>query len=313
MAKTMVIALGGNAIQTKEATANSQQAAIRQTLEKFKPLFQSDTSIVMSHGNGPQIGNVLIQQAEANSSQTPAMPLDVCGAMTQGMIGYWLETETNRVLKKINSHKQVGTVITRVEVDPDDPRLSHPTKPIGPFYTKEEAQRLQEKEPNSTYKEDAGRGFRKVVPSPLPVSILEHEMIKTLLEQDNIVIACGGGGIPVIRQGDTFEGIEAVIDKDFASEKLAELIEADTLMILTAVPNVFVHYNTAQQQALTDVDVATLKTYVDEGQFLEGSMLPKIEAAMNFIGHHPHREVIITDLDNAFDALEKGTGTHIHL
>lgn len=313
MAKTMVIALGGNAIQTKEATANSQQAAIRQTLEKFKPLFQSDTSIVMSHGNGPQIGNVLIQQAEANSSQTPAMPLDVCGAMTQGMIGYWLETETNRVLKKINSHKQIGTVITRVEVDPDDPRLSHPTKPIGPFYTKEDAQRLQEKEPNSTYKEDAGRGFRKVVPSPLPVSILEHEMIKTLLEQDNIVIACGGGGIPVIRQGDTFEGIEAVIDKDFASEKLAELIEADTLMILTAVPNVFVNFNTPKQQALTDVDVATLKTYVDEGQFSEGSMLPKIEAAMNFIGHHPHREVIITDLDNAFDALEKGTGTHIHL
>ncbi|MBV5192134.1 carbamate kinase [Staphylococcus chromogenes] len=313
MAKTMVIALGGNAIQTKEATANSQQAAIRQTLEKFKPLFQSDTSIVMSHGNGPQIGNVLIQQAEANSSQTPAMPLDVCGAMTQGMIGYWLETETNRVLKKINSHKQVGTVITRVEVDPDDPRLSHPTKPIGPFYTKEDAQRLQEKELNSTYKEDAGRGFRKVVPSPLPVSILEHEMIKTLLEQDNIVIACGGGGIPVIRQSDTFEGIEAVIDKDFASEKLAELIEADTLMILTAVPNVFVNFNTPKQQALTDVDVATLKTYVDEGQFSEGSMLPKIEAAMNFIGHHPHREVIITDLDNAFDALEKGTGTHIHL
>lgn len=313
MAKTMVIALGGNAIQTKEATANSQQAAIRQTLEKFKPLFQSDTSIVMSHGNGPQIGNVLIQQAEANSSQTPAMPLDVCGAMTQGMIGYWLETETNRVLKKINSHKQVGTVITRVEVDPDDPRLSHPTKPIGPFYTKEDAQRLQEKELNSTYKEDAGRGFRKVVPSPLPVSILEHEMIKTLLEQDNIVIACGGGGIPVIRQSDTFEGIEAVIDKDFASEKLAELIEADTLMILTAVPNVFVNFNTPKQQALTDVDVATLKTYVDEGQFSEGAMLPKIEAAINFIGHHPHREVIITDLDNAFDALEKGTGTHIHL
>ncbi|MCE4966710.1 carbamate kinase [Staphylococcus chromogenes] len=313
MAKTMVIALGGNAIQTKEATANSQQAAIRQTLEKFESLFQSDTSIVISHGNGPQIGNVLIQQAEANSSQTPAMPLDVCGAMTQGMIGYWLETETNRVLKKINSHKHVGTVITRVEVNPDDPRLSHPTKPIGPFYTKEDAQRLQEKEPNSTYKEDARRGFRKVVPSPLPVSILEHEMIKTLLEQDNIVIACGGGGIPVIRQGDTFEGIEAVIDKDFASEKLAELIEADTLMILTAVPNVFVNFNTPKQQALTDVDVTTLKTYVDEGQFSEGSMLPKIEAAMNFIGHYPHREVIITDLDNAFDALEKGKGTHIHL
>lgn len=164
MAKTMVIALGGNAIQTKEATANSQQAAIRQTLEKFKPLFQSDTSIVMSHGNGPQIGNVLIQQAEANSSQTPAMPLDVCGAMTQGMIGYWLETETNRVLKKINSHKQVGTVITRVEVDPDDPRLSHPTKPIGPFYTKEDAQRLQEKSSTVRTKKMPDGAFEKSCP-----------------------------------------------------------------------------------------------------------------------------------------------------
>ena len=313
MAKTIVIALGGNAIQTKEATAKSQQASIRQTLEKFEPLFKSETSIVISHGNGPQIGNVLIQQAQANSSQTPAMPLDVCGAMTQGMIGYWLETETNRILKKVNSPKHVGTVITRVEVNADDPRLLNPTKPIGPFYTKEEAQSLQEKEKNSTYKEDAGRGFRKVVPSPLPVSILEHEMIKTLLEKDNIVIACGGGGIPVIRKGETFEGIEAVIDKDFASEKLAELIEADTLMILTAVPNVFVNYNTPQQKALTDVDIATLQTYVDEGQFSVGSMLPKIEAAIHFIGNQPDREVIITDLDNAFDALEKGTGTHIHL
>ncbi|NJI01575.1 carbamate kinase, partial [Staphylococcus agnetis] len=143
MPKTIVIALGGNAIQNKEATATSQQAAIRETLEKLEPLFQSDASIVFSHGNGPQIGNLLIQQAKSNSSETPAMPLDVCGAMTQGMIGYWLETETTRVLRKVESKKQVATVVTRVEVDAHDPHLLHPTKPIGPFYTKEEAEKLQ--------------------------------------------------------------------------------------------------------------------------------------------------------------------------
>lgn len=313
MAKKIVIALGGNAIQNKDASAASQQTSIRQTLEKLKPLFESDASIVISHGNGPQIGNLLIQQAKSHSTQTPAMPLDVCGAMTQGMIGYWLETETNRMLQKMNSHKHVGTVITRVEVNADDPHLSNPTKPIGPFYSKEEAEKLQEADQNSVYKEDAGRGYRKVVPSPIPVSILEHDLIQTLLENDNIVIACGGGGIPVIRKDDTFEGIEAVIDKDFASETLAELIEADTLMILTAVPNVFVNYNTPEEKALTDVDVTTLNTYVKEGQFSEGSMLPKIEAAIKFIGEDSHREVIITDLDNAYDAIRNGTGTHIHL
>lgn len=313
MPKTIVIALGGNAIQNKEATASSQQAAIRETLEKLEPLFQSDASIVFSHGNGPQIGNLLIQQAKSNSSETPAMPLDVCGAMTQGMIGYWLETETTRVLRKVESKKQVATVVTRVEVDAHDPHLLHPTKPIGPFYTKEEAEKLQRIDSKSVYKEDAGRGFRKVVPSPLPVSILEHEMIKTLLDNDNIVIACGGGGIPVVKKEDSYEGIEAVIDKDFASETLAELIEADTLMILTAVPNVYVNYQTPNETMLTSVDVATLKTYIEDGQFAEGSMLPKIEAAIKFIGNHPNREVIITDLDNAYAAIERGTGTHIHL
>lgn len=152
-----------------------------------------------------------------------------------------------------------------------------------------------------------------MVPSPIPVSILEHEMIKTLLDNNNIVIACGGGGIPVVKKEDSYEGIEAVIDKDFASETLAELIEADTLMILTAVPNVYINYQTPKETMLTSVDVATLKTYIDEGQFAEGSMLPKIEAAIKFIGQHPHREVIITDLDNAYEAIERGTGTHIHL
>lgn len=180
----IVIALGGNAIQTSEGSAEAQRRAIRMTMQTLKPLFQSDNDIVISHGNGPQIGNLLIQQSQSDSEQTPAMPLDVCGSMTQGMIGYWLETEINRVLSEIGSDRAVGTIITRVEVDKDDPRFDRPTKPIGPFYTEEEMQELKEAQPEAIYKADsAGRGYRKVVASPLPISILEHKLISTLVEQ----------------------------------------------------------------------------------------------------------------------------------
>ena len=167
-----------------EGSAEAQRRAIRMTMQTLKPLFQSDNDIVISHGNGPQIGNLLIQQSQSDSEQTPAMPLDVCGSMTQGMIGYWLETEINRVLSEIGSDRAVGTIITRVEVDKDDPRFDRPTKPIGPFYTEEEMQELKEAQPEAIYKADsAGRGYRKVVASPLPISILEHKLISTLVEQ----------------------------------------------------------------------------------------------------------------------------------
>ncbi|HDB6512901.1 TPA: carbamate kinase [Staphylococcus aureus] len=313
MKEKIVIALGGNAIQTKEATAEAQQTAIRRAMQNLKPLFDSPARIVISHGNGPQIGSLLIQQAKSNSDTTPAMPLDTCGAMSQGMIGYWLETEINRILTEMNSDRTVGTIVTRVEVDKDDPRFNNPTKPIGPFYTKEEVEELQKEQPDSVFKEDAGRGYRKVVASPLPRSILEHQLIRTLADGKNIVIACGGGGIPVIKKENTYEGVEAVIDKDFASEKLATLIEADTLMILTNVENVFINFNEPNQQQIDDIDVATLKKYAAQGKFAEGSMLPKIEAAIRFVESGENKKVIITNLEQAYEALIGNKGTHIHM
>ena len=313
MKEKIVIALGGNAIQTKEATAEAQQTAIRRAMQNLKPLFDSPARIVISHGNGPQIGGLLIQQAKSNSDTTPAMPLDTCGAMSQGMIGYWLETEINRILTEMNSDRTVGTIVTRVEVDKDDPRFDNPTKPIGPFYTKEEVEELQKEQPGSVFKEDAGRGYRKVVVSPLPQSILEHQLIRTLADGKNIVIACGGGGIPVIKKENTYEGVEAVIDKDFASEKLATLIEADTLMILTNVENVFINFNEPNQQQIDDIDVATLKKYAAQGKFAEGSMLPKIEAAIRFVESGENKKVIITNLEQAYEALIGNKGTHIHM
>lgn len=313
MKEKIVIALGGNAIQTKEATAEAQQTAIRRAMQNLKPLFDSPARIVISHGNGPQIGSLLIQQAKSNSDTTPAMPLDTCGAMSQGMIGYWLETEINRILTEMNSDRTVGTIVTRVEVDKDDPRFNNPTKPIGPFYTKEEVEELQKEQPDSVFKEDAGRGYRKVVASPLPHSILEHQLIRTLADGKNIVIACGGGGIPVIKKENTYEGVEAVIDKDFASEKLATLIEADTLMILTNVENVFINFNEPNQQQIDDIDVATLKKYAAQGKFAEGSMLPKIEAAIRFVESGENKKVIITNLEQAYEALIGNKGTHIHM
>ncbi|HBG3131482.1 TPA: carbamate kinase [Staphylococcus aureus] len=313
MKEKIVIALGGNAIQTKEATAEAQQTAIRRAMQNLKPLFDSPARIVISHGNGPQIGSLLIQQAKSNSDTTPAMPLDTCGAMSQGMIGYWLETEINRILTEMNSDRTVGTIVTRVEVDKNDPRFDNPTKPIGPFYTKEEVEELQKEQPDSVFKEDAGRGYRKVVESPLPQSILEHQLIRTLADGKNIVIACGGGGIPVIKKENTYEGVEAVIDKDFASEKLATLIEADTLMILTNVENVFINFNEPNQQQIDDIDVATLKKYAAQGKFAEGSMLPKIEAAIRFVESGENKKVIITNLEQAYEALIGNKGTHIHM
>ncbi|HGZ8740564.1 TPA: carbamate kinase [Staphylococcus aureus] len=313
MKEKIVIALGGNAIQTKEATAEAQQTAIRRAMQNLKPLFDSPARIVISHGNGPQIGSLLIQQAKSNSDTTPAMPLDTCGAMSQGMIGYWLETEINRILTEMNSDRTVGTIVTRVEVDKDDPRFNNPTKPIGPFYTKEEVEELQKEQPDSVFKEDAGRGYRKVVASPLPQSILEYQLIRTLADGKNIVIACGGGGIPVIKKENTYEGVEAVIDKDFASEKLATLIEADTLMILTNVENVFINFNEPNQQQIDDIDVATLKKYAAQGKFAEGSMLPKIEAAIRFVESGENKKVIITNLEQAYEALIGNKGTHIHM
>ncbi|MBR3217965.1 MAG: carbamate kinase, partial [Exiguobacterium sp.] len=247
--KRVVIALGGNAIQQgKDATAEAQIQAVEATAESLAELIAEGVEVIITHGNGPQVGNLMLQQAASDSPATPAMPLDVCGAMTQGMIGYWFENALTKALRARGLEQHVAALVTRSIVDPNDSAFHHPTKPIGPFYTKEEALHL-ERTTGYVFKEDAGRGYRRVVPSPLPVKIAEHAVIRTLVEAGHIVVASGGGGIPVMETADGYVGIEAVIDKDFAAAKLADLVNADVLLILTAVEHVYVNFGKPDEMA----------------------------------------------------------------
>jgi carbamate kinase len=308
----VVIALGGNAIQSGNASSEAQQAALEQTARQLVDFIEKGIDIIISHGNGPQVGNLLLQQKAADSVKNPAMPLDTCGAMSQGMIGYWMQNAMDKALKERSIAKNVVTIITRVVVDKNDPAFLQPTKPIGPFYSEAEAKKIME-ETHTFFKEDAGRGWRRVVPSPMPVSIKEHSVINALVEQGNIVISCGGGGIPVIETADGLLGIEAVIDKDFASQKLAELVDANALIILTTVDHVYLDFNKPTQRKLADVTIGELQGYIESGHFAPGSMLPKVEAAINFARTSPDRKTIITSLDQAFQALDGKTGTQITL
>ena len=306
--RKVVIALGGNAIQSGDASAQAQQEALNRTAEQLVAFIENDVEIVIAHGNGPQVGNILLQQKAGDSEKNPAMPLDTCGAMSQGMIGYWMENAIDKSLKKRGINKDVATIVTRVVVDPSDPAFQNPTKPIGPFYSEEEAKKAMN-ESGVVFKEDAGRGWRRVVPSPKPISIHEHHVINTLVEDGIITVAVGGGGIPVIETENELKGIEAVIDKDFASQKLAELVDADTLIILTAVDNVYINYNQPNQRKLEEITVAELKKLIEENHFAPGSMLPKVQAAINFASSKPGRQTIITSLDKAYEALEGKAGT----
>ncbi|WP_050614385.1 carbamate kinase [Bacillus testis] len=310
--RKVVIALGGNAIQSGEATAEAQQAALADTANKLVPLIENGLNVLITHGNGPQVGNILLQQKAADSEKTPAMPLDTCGAMSQGMIGYWMQNafETAFAEKKIN--KSVASVITQVVVDKNDPSFENPTKPIGPFYTKEEADEIA-KENEYVFKEDANRGYRRVVPSPKPISIYEYPVIADILNNGHLVIAAGGGGIPVIANGTQLHGTEAVIDKDYAAEKLAELVDADILVILTAVENVYVNFGKPDQKKLEQVTVEQMEQYISENQFAPGSMLPKVEAGIAFAKSGKGRKTIITSLEHADEAVEGKTGTVIQL
>lgn len=310
--KKVVIALGGNAIQSGDASAKAQQLALEKTARQLVDFIDKGIDIIISHGNGPQVGNILLQQASADSIKNPAMPLDTCGSMSQGMIGYWMQNALDKVLKERRIEKDVVTVVTRVVVDPNDPAFLQPTKPIGPFYREEEARQIME-ETGFSFKEDAGRGWRRVVPSPKPVSIKEHSVINSLVEQGNIVISVGGGGIPVVETENGLVGIEAVIDKDFASQKLAELVDADALIILTAVDNVYIDFNKPSQKKLEDVSIKELEDYIAAGHFAAGSMLPKVEAAMNFAKTSPERKTIITSLEQAANAIDGKAGTVVSL
>lgn len=310
--KKLVIALGGNALQEagKPATAQAQLEVVEKTSEYIADIVERGYEVIVAHGNGPQVGRIVIQN-EIASASTPAMPFDVCGAMSQGMIGYHIQQGLSKVLRHRGINKNVVTIVTQVVVDKDDPKFKAPSKPIGPFYTEEEAKAIAE-EKGYTMKEDAGRGWRRVVASPLPVEIVELDAVKTLNDAGFVVVTVGGGGIPVVRnEAGDLEGVAAVIDKDLASEKLARDMDADALVILTAVEKVSINFKKPDQKDLDRMSAAEAKQYIKEGHFAPGSMLPKIEAALNFVESKPGRIAIITSLDKAVDAIEGRAGTTI--
>ena len=307
----IVIALGGNAILSKEASAQAQQETLRQTAKQLVRLVKAGHDIVITHGNGPQVGNLLLQQLAADSPANPALPLDTLVAMTEGSISYWLQNALNNELQRQGLTKEVAAIVTEVIVDPDDPAFSNPSKPIGPFLSEEEA-RIQTQISGGHFREDSGRGWRKVVPSPKPLAIKEIQIIKTLIASGALVITAGGGGLPVIHDRETGDliGAEAVIDKDLASQVLAQDIQADLFIMLTGVDYVYIDFNKSSQQKLTAVNTSELREYIKQNQFAPGSMLPKIEAALNFLDKLPQAKVIITSLDKLAFIFE-GAGTHI--
>ncbi|EHH5268190.1 carbamate kinase [Listeria monocytogenes] len=310
MNQKIVVALGGNAILSSDASAEAQRSALEETAEYLVQFIENGDNLIISHGNGPQVGNLMLQQHAGASEKNPAMPLDTCVAMTQGSIGYWMQNALDKAFLKHGLDKVAVSLITQVVVDKDDPAFEKPTKPIGPFLNKEEAEK-EMAETGAIFLEDAGRGYRKVVPSPRPLSIKEHQIIKQLVDSGVVTISAGGGGVSVVENGLDLSGVETVIDKDFASEKLAELIDADLLVILTGVENVYINYNQPNQKKLEQVTVSELEKYIDEKQFAAGSMLPKIEAATAFVKERPHAKAIITSLENIGAMLERGAGTVI--
>ena len=302
----IVVALGGNALGN---TPDEQINQIRNVIPSLVDLMSEGHEVVITHGNGPQVGQINLSfENSAKENITPDMPFAECGSMSQGYIGYHIQKTLNEVLQKRGIKKDVLTIITEVLVSKDDKAFSNPTKPIGSFYTKEEALVLEKK----GYKmvEDSGRGFRRVVPSPKPIDILEKNAIVENLEKDNVVIAVGGGGIPVIKEKDELKGVAAVIDKDLSSALLAREINADILLILTAVDKVYINYNKENQMGLKTLTREEALKYIKEGQFAKGSMLPKIEACLEFIKNN-NKKAIITSIENASRALRNEDGTII--
>jgi carbamate kinase len=314
MKKRIVIALGGNAIKQAHelGTAQEQMRNIQNSCQQVIQIIQAGYDVVLTHGNGPQVGNILIQQ-ETGVSQVPDQPMDICVAMTQGQIGYMLQQTLVNGLKAYNLNFNVVTVITQVMVDREDPDFRNPTKPVGPFYDQETGNRYKS-ERGYQIKQvipDGERPFRRVVPSPDPIRILEGKALKRLVDARMIVIASGGGGIPVVlNDHGEFEGIEGVIDKDLAGEKLAEAVGADILLILTDVNKVRLGFGTPQEKDLDRIDVTQAKHYLKEGHFLSGSMAPKIEACIRFL-EYGGEEAIITSLNKAWLSIQGQEGTHI--
>ena len=296
----IVIALGGNALGS---TAQEQFENAAKASEIIADLIAKGHEVLITHGNGPQVG--MVNKALVD------MPFPECGAMTQGYIGYHLQNTLGRSLLKRGIQKTVVSLVTQVEVSPSDPAFQNPTKPIGLFLTKEEAER-QAKLTGYTFMEDAGRGYRRVVPSPIPISVVEMDAAQRLLESGCVVVASGGGGIPVVKKDDGFEGTAAVIDKDMSAALMADLLNADCLMILTAVDAVYLRYNTPDAKKLSSMTVEEAEQYIGEGHFAKGSMLPKIQASLRYVKKDPeNRTAIITSLEKAGEALSGTEGTRI--
>ncbi|MBQ2747909.1 MAG: carbamate kinase [Firmicutes bacterium] len=309
--KRIVIALGGNALENGKGAggADAQLEVVRETCRHIADISCAGYEIGIVHGNGPQVGRILLA-SETASEVTPAMPFDVCGAMSQGYIGYHIQQALRHELEKRKRNIPVVTIATQTVVNKNDVAFSNPTKPIGPFYSEEEA-RDMEKEKGYVMKEDAGRGYRRVVPSPAPERIVEIDAVKTLWDS-TITISCGGGGIPVVENADGgYEGVAAVIDKDFAAGLLADNIGADVFMILTAVPAVSINFGKPEEKELGRITPEEAEKYIAEGHFAPGSMLPKVQAAVKFVKDNPSKEAVITSLDNAGKALRNGKGTVI--
>lgn len=308
--KTIVVALGGNAILQpgQKGTAQEQYKNIDDAMAQIAHLIAAGNRVVITHGNGPQVGNLLIQH-EAGSAQVPALPLDVCGSQSQGQIGFMMQQSLGKHLREMKAARPVVTVVTQMVVDRSDPAFAKPTKPVGPFYSEEKArQRMAEK--NETWMEDAGRGWRKVVPSPDPISMVEKDAIAMLVENGAVVIANGGGGIPVVEDGSYYVGVEAVIDKDLGGQRLAMDVRADVFMILTDVDKVCLNYKTPDQVSLDRITLADVEKYQKEGHFKAGSMGPKVEACRRFVAAGG-QAAIITSLNRALDALNGEAGTCI--
>ena len=310
MNKRLVIALGGNALGN---TPREQLELVKKTASTIVDLVEEGYDVVVGHGNGPQVGmvNLAFENSHNNGGGTPEMPFPECGAMTQGYIGYHLQQSIGKELKQRRINKAVATIITQVEVDKADKAFENPTKPIGSFYSKQDADRIAA-ETGYTFVEDAGRGYRRVVPSPKPVSIVELKTVETLLNEGTIVITVGGGGIPVIKNTAYFEGVAAVIDKDRASAKLALDLKADMLVILTAVDKVSLNFNKPDQIDLDEMSLEEAEKCIQEGQFAKGSMLPKVESCIEYVSHTPDGKALITSLEKAKEALQGKTGTIIH-
>ncbi|AMB95216.1 carbamate kinase [Aerococcus urinae] len=304
----IVLALGGNALGS---TPNEQKEAVKTTAQSIVDLIEAGNEIIVSHGNGPQVGmiNLAMDVSAKTDAGTPEMPFPECGAMSQGYIGFHLQNAIENELNKRGVDKAVASVITQVVVDKDDPAFDNPTKPIGAFYSEEEAQALSDK--GFAVKEDAGRGYRRVVASPKPIDIVEKAFIQDAFDQGNIIVAAGGGGIPVVEAEDGYDGVPAVIDKDFSSAKLAELVEADLLIILTAVEKVAINFGKENEEWLDELSVDQAKEYTEAGEFAEGSMKPKIEAALGFVESKPGNQAIITSLEKAEEGIKGQNGTLI--